>query len=125
MIIKYKPMDLRLDQRQIPLIRIVLPILLKMPSRTRRLPQQVLKILRKLRPTLFWNNLLKTSTGNLRNLRNAIPVTDNLPDKAGRVSLFGQFQNKSVYLFRLILEPSRKTPTYGSCGHFTYSLTRV
>jgi len=59
-------MDLRLDQRQIPLVRIVLPILLKMPSRTRRFPQQVLQILRKLRPALFRDNLLKTSTSNLR-----------------------------------------------------------
>ena len=82
-------MNLRLDQRQVPLVRVVFPILLKVPSRTRRLSQQILKILRKLRTTLFWNNLLKTSTGNLRNQRNAIPVTENLPDKAGRVSLLG------------------------------------
>src|SRR6266581_954345 len=109
MIIKYKPMDLRLDQSQVPLVRIVLPILLKMPRRTRRLPQQVLKILRKLRPTLFWDDLFKTSAGNLRNQRNTIPVTENLPNEAGRVSLFGQFQNKGVHFFRLVLEPGRRT----------------
>src|SRR6266540_3257935 len=109
MIIKYKPMDLRLDQCQVPLVRIVLPILLQMPRRTRRLPQQILKILRKLRATLFWNNLLKTSTGNLRNQRNAIPVTENLPNEARRVPLLRQFQNKGVHFFRLVLEPGRRT----------------
>src|SRR5438552_5555608 len=115
MIIKYKPMNLRLDQSQIPLVRIVLPILLKMPSRTRRLPQQVLKILRKLRPTLFRDNLLKTSAGNLRHQGNAIPVTEDLPDEARRVPFFGQFQNKTIYLFRLVLEPRRGTSANRSC----------
>ena len=116
MIIKYKPMDLRLDQSQVPLVRIVLPILLKMPRRTRRLPQQILKILRKLRPTLFRDNLLKTSAGNLRHQGNAIPVTQDLPDEARRVSLLGKFQNKGVYLFRLVLEPGRRTSADRSCG---------
>ena len=58
-------MDLRLDQCQVPLVRVVLSILLKMSGRTRRLPQQILKILRKLRPTLFRDNLLKPSASNL------------------------------------------------------------
>src|SRR2546427_1530578 len=118
-------MNLRLDQSQIPLVRIVLPILLQMPRRTRRLPQQVLKILRKLRSTLFWNNLLKTSTGNLGNQRNAILVTENLPDKAGRVSLFRQFQNKGVHFFRLVLEPGRRTSADRSCGPSASSLTGI
>jgi len=109
-------MNLRLDQRQIPLVRIVLPILLQMSRRTRRLPQQILKILRKLCTTLFRDNLLETSTGNLRNQRNAIPVTENLPNEAGRIPFLGQFQNKSIYFFRLVLEPSRGTPADGSCG---------
>src|SRR5712664_3111928 len=107
-------MDLRLDQRQVPLVRVVLPVLLKMSGRTRRLSQQILKILRKLRPTLFRYNLLKTSPSNLRHQGNAIPVTENLPDETGRVSLLGQFQNKGIYLFRLVLEPGRRTSANGS-----------
>jgi len=114
MIIKYKPVDLRLDQRQVPLVREVLPILLKMPSRTRRLSQQILKILRKFRTTLFRDNLLKTSASNLRNQWNAVLVPEDLSDEAGRVPLLRQFQNKGVHFFRLVLEPGRRTSANGS-----------
>ncbi len=86
-----------------------------MSRRARRLFQEVLKVFRNLCPTLFGDNVFKTSACNLRDERNAIFVSEDLADKAGRVSFFGQFQNKGFYLFRLVLEPGRGTPANGSC----------
>jgi hypothetical protein len=59
--------------------------------------------------------VFKATASNLRNQGNAVFVSKDLPDEAGRVSFFGQFQNKGLYLLRLVLEPCRGTSANRSC----------
>ena len=92
-------MNLRLYQGQVPLVRVILPILLKMSRRARRLLQQRLKVLRNLGAVLWGNQLFKAFARNLRNERNAVPVSERLSDNARRVSFLREFQNAVFHFF--------------------------
>jgi len=75
-------MNLRLNQRQVSLVRVILPILLKVSRRTRSFLQQIIKVFRNLCAAFFWENVFKATAGNLRDQGNAVLVSEDLPDEA-------------------------------------------
>ena len=80
--------DLGLDQCEITLVRIVFPVLLKVPRRINRPAQKCVEIFWNLQPLLFGNKLLQPFVGNLGNKWYPITVSQNLTNNAWRIALF-------------------------------------
>ena len=72
---------------------------------------QELQVFRDLLLVLLGDIALKAFPSNLGHKRDAVSVAKDLTDDAGRISFFGELENQSFDLLRLILEPGGWTST--------------